>query len=59
MLNIVSRHEATTRLCDGIARRKMLQIGALGAFGLSLPQLLRAEQNHALHPSSRSKNPSS
>ncbi|MCA9009691.1 MAG: DUF1501 domain-containing protein [Planctomycetaceae bacterium] len=55
MLNIVSRHEATTRLCDGIARRKMLQIGALGAFGLSLPQLLRAEQNHALHPSSRSK----
>src|SRR5436309_814938 len=29
--------------CDGISRRSFLQIGSLGALGLSLPQLLRAE----------------
>lgn len=32
------------RLCDGISRRDALQIGALGLGGLTLPQLLRAEQ---------------
>lgn len=31
--------------CDGLTRRRCLQIGALGTFGLSLPQLLRAEQS--------------
>jgi hypothetical protein len=30
-------------LCDGISRRNFLRIGALGAAGLTLPQLLRAE----------------
>ncbi|MDW8223423.1 MAG: DUF1501 domain-containing protein [Gemmatales bacterium] len=28
------------RFCDGYTRREMLQVGALGAMGLSLPQLL-------------------
>jgi len=32
-----------TRMCDGIRRRRFLQIGSLGAFGLTLPQLLGAE----------------
>ena len=32
-----------TRLCDGIGRRDFLKIGALGALGLSLPELMRAE----------------
>jgi hypothetical protein len=32
------------RLCDGICRRSFLQIGALAMGGLSLPQLLRAEE---------------
>lgn len=32
------------RLCDGLTRRDMLRIGALGLGGLSLPQLLQAEQ---------------
>lgn len=32
------------RLCDGLTRRDMLRIGALGFGGLSLPQLLQAEQ---------------
>jgi hypothetical protein len=40
--------------CEGISRREMLRIGALGTFGLSLPGVLRAEnaakaagKNHA------------
>src|SRR5262245_18355253 len=32
-----------SRLCDGMSRREWLQVGGLGAFGLSLPNLLRAE----------------
>src|SRR5205807_1228512 len=32
-----------TRLCDGISRRDFLQLGSVGALGLSLPQLLRAD----------------
>lgn len=31
------------RLCDGITRRRLLTIGALGMGGLTLPDLLRAE----------------
>ena len=30
-------------LCDGINRRRFIQVGSLGLFGLSLPQLLRNE----------------
>lgn len=33
------------RLCDGITRRDLLRIGALGFGGLTLPDLLRAEAN--------------
>src|SRR5580692_12573855 len=32
------------RFCDGVTRRSFLQIGALAMGGLSLPALLRAEQ---------------
>jgi hypothetical protein len=32
-----------SRLCDGLPRRRFLEIGALGCFGLSLSGLLRAE----------------
>ena len=40
MLNLLgSQH----RLCDGISRREMLKIGALGVGGLTLTDLLRAE----------------
>ena len=31
------------RLCDGISRRDVLRVGALGVTGLALPDLLRAE----------------
>ena len=42
MLNITSRGTAQT--CDGVTRRDLLQIGALGAIGLSLPQLAAAKE---------------
>ena len=35
---------STYRLCDGLTRRDVLRIGALGLGGLTLPGLLRAEQ---------------
>ena len=40
-------------LCDGIQRRRFLQVGALSAFGLSLPGLLRAEQSGQSFASSK------
>lgn len=55
MLNIVSQPTDRRQFCDGLSRRKMLQIGALGAFGLGLPQLLKAEQGRMLHPAAQSK----
>ena len=36
--------ESGGRLCDGVSRRDFLKIGGLGFGGLSLPQLLQAEQ---------------
>ena len=33
-----------SRLCDGMTRRDALKIGALGLGGMSLPDLLQAEQ---------------
>jgi hypothetical protein len=32
-----------SRLCDGLTRREVLRFGGVGAFGLSLPQLLRSQ----------------
>jgi len=43
----------STRLCDGLDRRRWLQVGGLGAFGLSLPQMLgqpRVQAAPALSP---------
>jgi hypothetical protein len=40
MLTILSNPR---RACDGIARRKLLQAGGAGLFGLSLPKVLAAE----------------
>lgn len=42
MLKLTGKGTATT--CDGITRRDFLQVGALGGIGLSLPQLLAAEE---------------
>ncbi|MFM8221599.1 MAG: DUF1501 domain-containing protein, partial [Planctomycetaceae bacterium] len=40
MLNLSSA--GTQRFCDGLTRRGFLQVGSLGAFGLSLSDLLRS-----------------
>jgi hypothetical protein len=39
------------RLCDGITRRDLLRIGALGFGGLTLPDLLRAEASQGIQGS--------
>lgn len=55
MLNIIGSKTDRREFCDGISRRKMIQIGALGTFGLSLPDLLNSEKANASHPASSSK----
>ncbi|MEZ6088438.1 MAG: DUF1501 domain-containing protein [Pirellulaceae bacterium] len=42
------------RLCDGLPRREVLKIGALGMGGLSLPQILRAEEAAGIRGSQKS-----
>ncbi len=54
MLNIFGQASARNEFCDNLTRRKTLQIGALGAFGLGLPGLLSAENSH-VHPAAASK----
>lgn len=44
MLNLLHRNRSVSPLCNGLARREFLQIGALGLGGLSLSQLLAAEE---------------
>ncbi|MCA9219026.1 MAG: DUF1501 domain-containing protein, partial [Planctomycetales bacterium] len=45
---------STKRLCDGISRREMLRIGALGVGGLTLSNLLRAEAAAGIRGSHKS-----
>ena len=45
MLRILDRG---SRLCDGLTRREWLRVGGLGWCGLSLPQLLEAQERPAL-----------
>jgi hypothetical protein len=42
------------KLCDGVPRRSLLKIGALGMGGLSLPQLLKAESAAGMGASHKS-----
>ena len=42
MLRLIDRGTAHT--CDGVTRRDFLQVGALSAIGLSLPQLVAAKE---------------
>ena len=44
MLNI---DQPSSALCDGLNRREWLRIGGLGAFGITLPQLLAARASAA------------
>jgi hypothetical protein len=55
MLSILGTCSRPASFCDRIPRRSVLQVGALGAFGLGLPDLLRAESTGGVHPAARSK----
>jgi uncharacterized protein (DUF1501 family) len=46
MLNLTS--DASVKTCDGMTRRDFLQVGSLGAIGLSLPQLVAAKEAGAV-----------
>ena len=46
MLHLTGRGQART--CDGISRRDFLQVGALGAVGLTLPDLMAAKAQGAV-----------
>ncbi len=46
MLHLTGRGQAHT--CDGLTRRDFLQVGTLGAIGLSLPDLLAAKAQGAV-----------
>jgi len=46
MLDVTGKGTAHT--CDGITRRDFLQVGTLGAIGLSLPQLMAAKAQGAM-----------
>lgn len=46
MLRLTSDGSSST--CDGISRRDFIQVGTLGAVGLSLPQLAAAKEQGAL-----------
>lgn len=46
MLHISGRGQAHT--CDGVSRRDFLQVGTLGAIGLSLPELMAAKAQGAV-----------
>lgn len=52
MLTIKSK-TGSGKLCNGISRRDVLRVGALGLGGLSLPQLLRAEQQAGIQKSNK------
>lgn len=53
MLNITGSAIGRRSFCDRLSRRRMLQVGSLGAFGLSLPSLLQAEQSMSLETKSK------
>lgn len=48
MLNVTGKGTAHT--CDGVTRRDFLQVGTLGAIGLSLPELMAAKAQGAVAP---------
>ena len=54
MLTISGSTRSRSRFCDGVSRRDFLRIGGLGLGGLSLPQVLQAEQRAGLRKSPKS-----
>ena len=54
MLNILGPRAARDEFCDGHSRRNFMKIGAMGAAGLALPQLLRLEAEAGIRNSHKS-----
>ncbi len=54
MLNLTSNAKAHT--CDGVSRRDFIQVGSLGAVGLSLPKLVEAQEAGAVKGEHDDKN---
>ena len=54
MLNLTSNAKAHT--CDGVSRRDFIQVGSLGAVGLSLPKLVEAKEAGAVKGEHDDKN---
>jgi hypothetical protein len=54
-LSIIGHATGSRGMCDRISRRRALHIGALGAFGLSLTDLLRAENTGLVHSGAQSR----
>lgn len=54
MLNLTSNAKAHT--CDGVSRRDFIQVGSLGAVGLSLPKLVEAQEAGAVKGAHDDKN---
>ncbi len=54
MLTIYGPRDSAGQFCDGVSRRNFLKIGALGAAGLTLPQLLAAEAKAGIRKSHKS-----
>lgn len=54
MLNLTSNAKAHT--CDGVSRRDFIQVGSLGAVGLSLPKLVEAQEAGAVKDEHDDKN---
>lgn len=54
MLTIFDPSDSQSRFCDGVSRRNFLKVGALGAAGLTLPQLLALESQAGIRSSTKS-----
>ena len=55
MLHIRGRSLGANAFCDRVGRRRFIEVGSLGAFGLGLPGLLRAEHDGTVPPTVRGK----
>ena len=54
MLTLQGQTQSSNAFCDRVSRRNFLKIGSLGAAGLTLPQLLRAEAAAGIQKSHKS-----
>jgi len=54
MLTIYDPRDKTRTHCDGVSRRNFIKVGALGAAGLTLPQLLSLEATAGIRNSTKS-----